>query len=601
MSFICIFFPAVIMCGFRRLVIKDVCRNQDNDWMHVVFEYASSCILLNLLLWIFLAVFRHNSEGIYDKLNMFSVFAIKYLLSAVLAAVLLPVFERFLRKRLKVTLDIQMKLPQVYIPMEFKWISRYGIYILSIAAIGLHFFRIFDDVFWYDEVLPIITEHLGWREMLRQVAEWGHTPLHYIIIWGLCRLVGHSGPLHHFVSLFPYVITVFTSMIFVRKWFGTRTAAILILLSALLENAVRYNVEVRMYSWCQMFIFLAYLMMYQTLRTKRTKNFVFMMFYSLGAVYSHYFALAPIGILYLFLLLYMILTDRRSAWKVIFSGGGVLVIFLPWMWYGYHVRGQFVAHYGNLVKMSWSTCFEYIFSSKYSWVLLLMFIGVFGITILSEIGILELQPVEEGKIFIRISIDPTNWRLSYTWLWCLAGVCSTFGTIIASQWISEVLYPILTERYLYPALILVWLVFGICVSKYKAKNSLTIILVLILAFSCIPSYFRVVKDESHIKNAMEETLMATDEVKQEDYILTNINQFSWPVLLYYYPKTEHDFFSGTSLPPFRDDTVNWLFLGSPMPEDMTEDLQEKGYSSEEVVSNGYVGTYKVWIYKVVRD
>ena len=601
MSFICIFFPAVIMCGVRRLVMEEADRNQNNDWLHVVFEYVCSCVLLNLLLWFFLAVFRHNKENIYDKLNVFSIFAIKYLLSAVLAAVVMPVLEKFLRRRLIVSLDLHMRLPQAHVLLKFKWMSRYGIYILAVTAIGLHFLRIFDNVFWYDEILPIITEKMGWKEMLRQVAAWGHTPLHYIIIWGLCRMVGHSGPLHHFVSLFPYVIIVFTTMILVRRWFGIRTAAILILLSALLQNAVTYNVEVRMYSWCQMFIFLAYLIMYQILRTKETKYFVFMMLCSLGAVYSHYFALAPIGMLYLLLLIYMLRTDRRITWKVIISGGGILAIFVPWMWYGYHVRGQLVARYGNLGKMSWGTCFEYVFSSKYSWFLLLMFIVVFGITILSEIGILELQPVEEGKTHIRISIDPINWRLSYKWLWCLAGVCATFGTIIASQWISDVLYPILTVRYLYPALILVWLVFGICISKCKTRNFLTIILVLILVFSCIPSYFKVVKSERYIKEVMDKTLGATAEIGNGDYIMTSISDLNWPTLLYYYPDTVHDFYNNLDSLQLKDDMTNWLFLGGPVSEDIIKYLKEKGYSVEEIILNGYIGLYNVWIYKLVRN
>ena len=126
-------------------------------------------------------------------------------------------------------------------------------------------------------------------------------------------------------------------------------------------------------------------------------------------------------------------------------------------------------------------------------------------------------------------------------------------------------------------------------------------MILILTLSCIPSYFKTVRDENHIKKVMDTTLEITAEIGQEDYIMTNINALNWPTLLYYYPDTMHVFFSDPGALQFKADVTNWLFLGEPVSENIIKTLQEKGYSVDEVVSNGYVGTYKVWIYKVVRD
>lgn len=600
MAFICVFFPAVIMCGVRKMVWKGKEQKSGADWKRTIFEYVSCCVFLNLLLLAFLALFRQNTQDIYEKLNMYSNFAMKYLLSSVFLAVAVPFVEKYLRENVSISVEVNKKQPLGQSSAVSKWISRYGIYVLGIVAIGMHFVRIFDNVFWGDEIIPLTTMNLGFREMLQRVAGSGHTPLHYAIILVLYRMFGPSGPMYHFASLFPYIVIVVVTVTIVRKWFGKRTAAILVLLSALLENAVRYNVEVRMYSWCQMFIFLAYLMMYQILRTKKTRYFVFMSIFSLGALYSHSFAVAAIGILYLFLFAYVVWKDGKAIWKVLCSGGMTLVLFLLWMLYGYHVRGQFVAQYG-LQDTSWRVCFEYIFSSKYSLFILLMFVCVFLVVLLRDTGIAKIKNMGNQKKEVSIFASPSDWTISYESVWLLAGVTATFGTIVAAEWFSHTFYPIITLRYLYPAFILVWLAFGICISKCRAKKLLTVALSVILAFSCIPAYLRTVKSENDIEKGMENTLAATDEILQErSYIMTNINHLNWNVIYYYYPGAQHDLIDGATLPQFHKNDTNWLFLDSPISEDIEKCIKRRGYSAELVVSGGYVGTYKVWIYKLVK-
>ncbi len=600
MAFICVFFPAVIMCGIRKVVMGEKEQKIGADWKRAIFEYASCCVFLNLILMAFLALFRHNTQDIYGKLNAYGDFAIKYLLSSVFLAVAAPFVERYIRENVTVDVEVGKGGVNCQPSSVSRWISRYGIYVLGIVAIGMHFVRIFDNVFWGDEIIPLTTMNMGFGEMLHQVAAAGHTPLHYGIILVLYRIFGPSGPMYHFVSLFPYIVIVAVTVTIVRKWFGTRTAAILILLSALLENAVRYNVEVRMYSWCQMFIFLAYLMMYQILKTKKTRYFVFMSIFSLGALYSHYFAVAAIGVLYFFLLVYIAYKDRKATWKVLCSGGMALVLFLPWMLYGHYVRGQFVAQYG-LQNVSWRSCVEYIFSSKYSLLILLMFAFVFLAVFFREAGIAKIKNMGNQKKQVNIFANPGDWTISDESVWLLAGVTATFGTIVAAECFSHTFYPIITLRYLYPAFILVWLAFGICISKCSAKKLLTAALCVILALSCIPAYLRTVKSENDIEKGMENTLAVTDEISQErSYIMTNIGHLNWNVIDYYYPGAQHDLIDGVTLPQFHKKDTNWLFLSGTISEEIDQCVAERGYSAELVVSGGYVGTYQVWIYKLVK-
>ena len=595
MGFICLFFPAIIMCRMRGKVRERKHQNSYEDLKHLLFEYVCCCIFLNLFLWLFLVIFRNNKESIYNKLNWFSVFAIKYMIASVFLAIIIPFAEEYLRKNVVVKLSYNAD----SFSLSDK-IAKGGLIILAIVLVSLHFIRIFDNTFKYDEMLPLLTERMNWSAMLEQVARWGHTPFHYIIIWISCRIFGYTGSLCHLVSFLPYFVIAGVAVSVVQKWFGMRTAAILLLQSSLLENAVMYNMEVRMYSLCQMFVLLVYLVAYQIFHIRRTRYFVLITLFSLGAVYSHYFALAPIGIIYLFLLFYLVKTDLRNVWKVVLSGGAILFLFFPWMWFVYRIRGEIVAQY-VLEKLNWRTCLEYIFDSKYSLVILILFVCIFIITSLYQFHILRIERKDFGKTEIEICVDPREWNVSCDWIWSMSGVCATFGTIVVSQLISEMLYPILTLRYLYPSLILMWLLLGICVSKCYLKKWITIALVALVTFSCVPQYYRTVKAEYHNKAVLQHTLETTENIDADDYIMTNNDHVNWPTLSFYYPDVKHDFFRKNEQLHFDTNVTNWLFLETPITKDIADNLEKQGYSAEQIVSAGYIGMYRVWVYKIIKD
>lgn len=586
----------------RKFVIKDCEQgNKSEDWKQTILEYVCCCIFLNFLLLLFLAVFRHNTQNIYEKLNVYSNFAMKYLVLSVLAAVVVPFVERYIRKNVTVTVTYYRNFPEFFTSPVSKWIYQYGLYVLAFVAVSMHFVRIFDNAFWLDETTPLGTRTLGFGEMLYSVAIMGHTPLHYILIWVFYRLFGDSGSLYHFVSLIPYILIVLLSITLVRKWFGKRTAAILILLSAFLENAIQYNVEVRMYSWCQMFIFLAFLMMYQILQTKKTRYFVLMTMSSLGAVYSHSFALASIGILYLFLLVYVVIKDRKNTWKVFLSGGSVLLLFLLWMLYGKQVNGHLVSQYDTLGGTIWRVCFEYIFSSRYSMYILALFAVLFFYTFIRETGILKFQSDENGKTQLSISLNYREWTFSSELVWLLAGTFAAIGTIIAAEWFEYLFYPIIALRYLYPSFILVWFVLGICISKCKTKKLISTALTALILVSCVPRYLSTVIKERQIEKSLESTLAATAEILDGGgYILTDELGRYMIMERYYYPNASHIYFEGDSLPEFKTDKTNWLFLTEAISEEILECVKDRGYLAEEIVSNGIVGNDPVWVYKITR-
>lgn len=145
--------------------------------------------------------------------------------------------------------------------------------------------------------------------------------------------------------------------------------------------------------------------------------------------------------------------------------------------------------------------------------------------------------------------------------------------------------------------------FGICISKCKTKKLITAALTVLLLLSCVPAYFHTVKSEREINNGLKRTLIETNELVDEGgYIIIDRAGPNWGiswVLDYYYPNASRGGqIKDMSLPEFHTDKTNWLFLRSAISEEVENWVKERGYSAELIVSNGYIGTYPVWIYKI---
>ena len=173
-----------------------------------------------------------------------------------------------------------------------------------------HFIRLFDNSFWGDEGIVINLAREGWMGMLEGVAYNGHSPFHYAFAWICVRFFGESGFIYHFSATLPYFIIIILAVTLVRKWLGVKVAIIFITFCSLLNSAIVYNLEVRMYAWCQLFIFIVFLVAYQLFVFGKNGYYFLLAVVSLGAVYSHYFALASIGIIYFMLFIHAMKTNR---------------------------------------------------------------------------------------------------------------------------------------------------------------------------------------------------------------------------------------------------------------------------------------------------
>ena len=488
---------------------------------------------------------------------------------------------------------------------KFVFVLFYGLF-LSLT----HMVRMIDNCIWADEALVVIASRQTFSGMLRYVASNGHTPFHYILAWICVRIFRESGLVYHFSATLPYFILIGVSILIVRKWFGNKTALLFITLCSLLDGAIVYNLEIRMYAWCQLFVFLTYLMFYKLYTDNEHRNCYYFLVsvFSVAAVYAHYFALASIGVMYAVLFIYILRINIKQAWKVMLSGIVVPVTLSPWLMYTRSIRGTSIPDYG-IPAESWTACFSFIFhfngSGICSLILFIVFWASAFIAFSYDLDIVRIKRVE-GKFDISIKCDHIGINVKKIDIWMLSGIIGVLGTIVTAQIISKVLYPIITLRYLYVSYIILWLVFSICLSKTKFSDVWAPLLVVCLFFPGYKRCIDTIKNEQDNNRRLEDTLQKTSFcIDENDFIYTNSGDFGWTLSQAYYPKTPHSRFGNPKwegpmeIPVLDHEADYWLFLTQPIPDDINHNLTNQGRKAEMVVDRGYIGLEDMWIYKIV--
>ena len=121
----------------------------------------------------------------------------------------------------------------------------------------LNFIRIFDNYLWLDEAFTGNLTRMSVGDMLQTTASDVHPPFYYLMTKAFCGLFGVRGACLHFVSIIPLGIILIFAVLVIWDEFGAEAALVLITFVGLSDLAVRYNVEIRMYSWASLFVFFA--------------------------------------------------------------------------------------------------------------------------------------------------------------------------------------------------------------------------------------------------------------------------------------------------------------------------------------------------------
>lgn len=189
-----------------------------------------------------------------------------------------------------------------------------GIYCLFLFAIqAIRIIR--DNNFWYDELFSIDLAHMTVPDLVSATAADVHPPLYYLFIKLLYDVMGDfDGITYHLGSLLPYGALLLFSYVFLWRKIGKIATVIFVTFLSFTYEGLNYITEARMYSLAALFVTMTYCFFYQILKENKNRAWVLFVLASLGAAYTHYYALISVAFFYIMLALY-ILVKRKQEWK----------------------------------------------------------------------------------------------------------------------------------------------------------------------------------------------------------------------------------------------------------------------------------------------
>lgn len=581
----------VIAIMLPPILIPIIHHTNNHRQMPDILTYACGLLIVNLLMMAIACFGFGNTGSMASLLSQNAVFWVKWVLAACLLSAVLGYLSIWVERNVEV---------QVEVPKRLAWRWTVPALVAFAAALfAMHFARIFNFDFWGDEAYSILLARMSVPDMLTATAEDVHPPLYYLLLMGANRLFGDAGWGYNLVSLVPYGIALVLALSVVRDRFGGSTAVVLVACQSLTAAAVTYNVEVRMYSWAALFVLIAYLWLLKVIERGKPIDWVVFCLASLAAAYTHYYALMLVGFLYLGLVIFTVL-GRKPRGRVIVACVGTLVGYAPWLLALLRTLGRTAGNFWMTEVPSLEECLRYPFDfttggGALAQLLLLAF----------ALGFVAL--FLRGAGAVRVDGCPGSWRLTLsgrihsiddTTVWVAIGALGVLATIVVGLAASELVRPLLSLRYIYPACPIIWLLLGVVVSQFGCRRVLSLLLVATILWAGIPGYLKTWEKEKDIQNSQASTIAAMGGVKRGDVLLTDIVHLSWSVLQCDFPETNPRLITPDDLPSLDSKDDYWLVLSSDISDGYLTWLEGEGYWADEVAHEGWIGRDQVHVYRL---
>lgn len=367
-------------------------------------------------------------------------------------------------------------------------IEKPDIFLLCYALLflGANLLRIFDSVYEGDELFSVLLIKNSVSEICKGTANDVHPPLHYLWLHLFYLLFGDSGWAYHLASYLPYALTILICLTLVKSRFGRIPAVITITLASLTANAVRFNLEIRMYSLAALFCFLSFLFLYEIMLNDCLRNYALFVLFSIGAAYTHYYAIITVFFYYLALLIWTYWQYHRLNRKLFLTYLVTIILYLPWLTVLFSTLMRSVGGWWSQYIASAAECCWFIFTNYKLLYLFLFFLALF---LLYSFHVLSVSPSH------RPHLSSPRFHLTPLLILVAAGIAGMVGTLAVGVILSHLVRPLFYTRYAYGATTALFLVFGICVSRMHFRKGWCILLTLYIFSQTLGAFVVTIQDE----------------------------------------------------------------------------------------------------------
>lgn len=508
---------------------------------------------------------------------------------------------------------------------------------ITILLLSINAIRLFISSISGDEGFSFMLGKMDIPHMIEATAGDVHPPFYYLMVMLFGKLTGYSVLGGRILSFLALVVAGIAANTYLKKRFGIYAAAIAFSLLTFTTNCIDMIVEIRMYTWSMVFVTVTGLFAYELMNAaQKVSNvgkgqlgkWIGLSVFGLLAGYTHYYALIMVAFIYVFLFIVLLCYDRKNVIPCLLCSAMAVIIYFPWLMVLLKQFGTVSNDYwiSDIAVKDWV---RYIFGDDRVGRLLRTILAIAAVICIFTKEGLQIQSnfldscktvfsrrkdkgsiykgethgeeankmeAHEKQTYVKVNWEFARWDAKQLFV-MMCGV-TTIGTILLAAIVSYLFRPLYVSRYIYSAMGLVTLAFGIAFTHCSKKRIYArLLLIGVLVFG-VGSFQKVYALESAYGT---DATMAyfRENLEPEDFILTNDQQLSWTVLRYYFPENVTDQLGYHDLMT-EDYRVTWFMnSGSEELDERITEYENKGLKVTFICEGG-IGRYPYKLYRIER-
>lgn len=216
-----------------------------------------------------------------------------------------------------------------------KWIeiNIFNILIWGMIAFFtlLYITLLFNRNIWTDEAFTLQLVQGNLKEIIEGTANDVHPPLYYFYSKLFYDITNGSLQVQKFLSIIPQTGTFILIATVFRKKFGDVATFLTLIFFTCMPCSMEFAVQVRMYSLSLFFVTLCGIFAYEAYEENTKRSWIWLTVGALGAAYSHYFAFVAIIIIVGFLFLAILFSKKELIKTWLIAAACMIVGYLPWV------------------------------------------------------------------------------------------------------------------------------------------------------------------------------------------------------------------------------------------------------------------------------
>lgn len=381
---------------------------------------------------------------------------------------------------------------------------------------------------WSDETNSLINITSPYTSIFKNAVYDCHPPLYHILLKGFVDALEGLGINRIYVSKIFSVVPIVIIYVFVlvksRKKHKDLVIGCFVLCLCAMPNLMTYAIQIRMYSWALLFVFLTFAYAYEVLTQTRIKPIILFVLFSILASFTHYYACVSVGLLYLFIFIYMFICERKRFLKFFVGALVIVMAFLPWLL-------SIVDTIKNVLNGFWIKSVS--LNSLIGYVWFILFPNIYKYHLSGILGVI----MATAFLYVFYSYMKSKDNDIIDKVYVLMGIGCTVGTLLFGIIASLMLGPVYQDRFIYPSLAALWLAFSVCVCNLKKERLRNTIFLLILGVAII-NVSDVLGKEKLYKDNLEEFKVAFENMDVDRSVIVTDSYHISCCMSFYFEEEE---------------------------------------------------------------